>query len=102
MLTYLKSLGARLFQAGESSPSGPQEGETVEYKGYRIIPAPYPSRGQHQTAGRIEKEFEDGVREHSFVRAETHPSREDAIAFSVRKAQQIIDEQGDRLFRDRP
>jgi len=32
------------------------------------------------------------------VRADTHPSREDAIAFSVSKAKQMIDLQGDRIF----
>jgi hypothetical protein len=27
-------------------------------------------------------------------------SRDDAVAFSITKAQQIIDEQGDRIFRN--
>ena len=39
------------------------------------------------------------LKEHSFVRAETHPSRDQAIEFSIAKAQQIIDEQGERMFR---
>ena len=72
--------------------------DPVEYGGYRIRPAPYPAGAGYQTAGVIEKDFADGVEEHRFVRAETHPSRDDAVAFSITKAKQIIDQQGDRMF----
>ena len=44
-----------------------------------------------------EKEVGGEVKEHRFVRAETHSSREEAIAFSIAKAKQIVDEQGDRI-----
>ena len=47
----------------------------------------------------ISKEFPEGTKEQSFIRVDTHSSQDDAVAFSVIKAQQIIDEQGDRLFR---
>jgi hypothetical protein len=97
MLSFLKSLfgGAR---SGRPEPAA----EPVEYKGFRITPAPYAASGGFQTAGTIAKDFPEGAREHRFVRAETHPSRDDAAAFAVRKAQQIIDEQGDRLFGPAP
>jgi len=75
--------------------------EAVEYKDYRITPAPERQPSGWNTAGVIAKTFEDGVKEHRFVRVDTHTSKDDAIAFSVTKAQQIIDEQGDRLFRSR-
>jgi hypothetical protein len=71
---------------------------TVEYKGYRITPAPYRTDGGYQTAGTIEKDGPDGVRTHRFIRADTHTSRDDAIAFATSKAKQIIDLQGDRIF----
>lgn len=70
----------------------------MEYKGYRIRPTPYPSKGQYQTAGVIEKIFGAETKEHRFVRAETHASKDDAVSFSIAKAKQIIDEQGDRIF----
>jgi hypothetical protein len=38
------------------------------------------------------------VKEHRFIRAETHPSRDDAAAFAVQKGRQIIDQQGERVF----
>ena len=87
-----------------SRPGAPAEaaGEPVEYKEYTIRPAPQKQGGGWNTAGVITKSFPDGVKEHRFVRVDTHTSEDDAIAFSVTKAQQIIDEQGDRLFSDRP
>jgi len=41
------------------------------------------------------------VKEHRFVRADTHHGKEDAITFAISKAKQIIDLQGDRMFEDR-
>ncbi len=78
----------------------PQEvtAETVEYNGYRIKPAPYRTNNQYQTAGTIEKDFPDGTKTHRYVRAETHPSADDAVAFAITKGKQIIDQQGDRIF----
>lgn len=93
MLSFLKSL----FGGGNAAAPQP-EAEPVEYKGFSITPAPYAASGGFQTAGLIAKDYPDGRKEHRFVRAETHPAREDAAAFAIRKAQQIIDEQGDRLF----
>jgi hypothetical protein len=48
--------------------------------------------------GIIEKDAPDGVKEHRFVRADTHPNRDDAIDFTISKAKQMIDMQGDRIF----
>ena len=91
----LKTLLAR-FGGGAAAPEAPSE--AVEYKGYRIRPAPFRDGSQFQTAGTIEKDTAAGPREHRFVRAEKHPSRDDAVEFSLMKAKQIIDQQGDRLF----
>ena len=93
----LRGFLARLF--GGSAAAPPEE-YPVEYNGYRIRPSPFPRLGQYQTAGVIEKEIGGEVKEHRFVRAETHSSHEEAIAYSIVKAKQIIDEQGDRVFAD--
>ena len=61
---------------------------------------PYRTNGQYQTAGTIEKDGPEGVKAHQFVRADTHPNRDDAIAFAISKAKQIIDLQGDRIFQE--
>ena len=99
-MSIFKTLAARLF-GRTASEGGDVPMDAVEYKGYRLRPAPYPSGGQFQTAGTIEKDTDGGLREHRFVRAEKHPSRDDALKFSLMKAKQIIDQQGDRLFGDR-
>ena len=98
MASILKGLWTRLTGGGEPIQESEPAAEAVEYKGFRIRPAPYPAKGQFQTAGVIEKDFETGTKEHRFVRAETHPSKDDAAAFALAKGKQIIDEQGDRVF----
>jgi hypothetical protein len=85
-----------LFGGGDSAAGA--AGETVEYKGYQIRPKPQRTSGGWNTAGVISKTFPDGTKSHGFIRVDTHSRQDDAIAFSVTKAQQIIDEQGDRIF----
>jgi hypothetical protein len=92
MASMFRGWFARLF----GNAAAPPEEDPVEYNGYRIRPTPFPRLGQ--TAGIIEKEIGGEVKEHRFVRAETHSSHEEAIAFSIAKAKQIIDEQAERLF----
>ena len=90
----------RLFGGREGSePAPPMDAE--EYKGFRIRPAPFAAEGQWQTAGVIEKDFPDGPKEHRFIRAERHASRDDAAQLATSKGKQIIDEQGDAVFRPR-
>ena len=97
MLTKLKAAWSRLVSGGTGGSDGPAI-PALEYKGYRIRPAPYRANDQYQTAGTIEKDTPEGVKEHRFVRADTYHNRDDAIAFTISKAKQIIDQQGDRIF----
>jgi hypothetical protein len=90
----LKALFTRLFGGGSQAAAE----EWIEYNGYRIRPTPYRRAGQYQTCGVIEKEVGGKTKEHRFVRAETHPSREGAADFAIAKARQLIDEQAERLF----
>ena len=96
MFARLKAAWARL--ATGSGSNEPPDVAPVEYKGYRIRPTPYATNGQFQTAGVIERQAPDGVKEHRFIGAERHQTRDDAIAFTISKAKQIIDMQGDRIF----
>jgi hypothetical protein len=98
MPSILKDLWNRFAGGGGASDREEPAGEAVEYKGFRIRPTPFSARGGYQTSGIIEKDSETGMREHHFVRAETHPSKDDASAFAIVKGKQIIDEQGDRIF----
>ena len=89
-----------LFRGGGTNGERAVAASAVEYQGYRITPAPQRQGSGWNTAGVIAKEFPDGVKEHRFVRVDTHMSKDDAVSFSITKAQQIIDEQGDRIFRN--
>jgi len=97
MFRKLKAAWGRLA-GGEGGVAEDAPSAAVDYKGYRIRPAPYRNGEQYQTAGTIERDTPEGVKEHRFVRADTHHTRDDAIAFTVAKAKQIIDNQGERIF----
>jgi hypothetical protein len=98
MLSILSALWRRVTASGNATEAVEVEQPAVDYNGYRIRPTPYPSGGQYQTAGLIEKDFAEGPKQYRFVRAETHPSSADAAAFAIAKGKQIINEQGDRVF----
>ncbi len=102
MASMLSGFLRRLTGGGDSAETAPAAREpAVEYEGYAIHGIPRRQGSQWLTAGLIAKEFPDGVKEHHFIRAETHASQDDAKAFAVLKAKQIIDERGDKLFADR-
>ena len=98
MFSKLKAAWSRLAGGWGVGATEEPPAPAVEYKGYRIRAAPYRTNGAYQTAGIIEKDTPEGVTEHRFIRADTHQGREDAIAFAISKAKQIIDLQGDRIF----
>jgi hypothetical protein len=46
----------------------------------------------------ISKEIGGEVKEHKFIRADRFASVDDAADFALRKGQQVVDEQGERIF----
>jgi hypothetical protein len=72
--------------------------DPVEYKGFVIRAAPYKNNGGYQTAGVIERDINGVRKEHRFIRADSYASYEDAVNFTLGKARQIIDLQGERIF----
>ena len=56
------------------------------------------AEGQFRLAALIEAEVEGETKTHHLVRADVIRDREEAEEASVRKAKQMIDEQGARLF----
>jgi hypothetical protein len=97
--TSYMSFWKSLFGGGAAAESAEgQPGEPVEYKGFVIRAAPFKSEGRYQTAGIIEKDVAGERKEHRFIRADSHATLEQAVAFSLDKARQIVDLQGERLF----
>ena len=90
------SLWKSLFGSRSAKPAA--SAAPVEYNGFTIRPEPYLDDGQYQTAGVIEKEIAGVMKSHRFIRADRHPGFDDAVTFTIAKAKQIIDLQGERLL----
>ncbi len=87
-----------LFGRAAGAPAE-KAAEPVEYKGYVIRAAPYKGDGgQFQTAGTIEREIGGVLRQHRFIRADAFASYDEAVTFTLGKARQIVDLQGERMF----
>jgi hypothetical protein len=86
-----------LFGGGGAKAEEPA-GEPVEYKGFSIVPAPFTEGGQYQTCGLISKEVNGELKQHRMIRADRFASKDDAVDVTIRKAKQMIDEQGERLL----
>lgn len=87
------SIFSKLFGGG----GGPSK-EPEIYKDFRIFPEPQSSSGGYRLAARIEKEIDGETKTHHLLRADQIQDLGEAEAFSIRKAKQLIDEQGERIF----
>ncbi|MEM6372742.1 MAG: HlyU family transcriptional regulator [Pseudomonadota bacterium] len=92
-MSFLK----KLF--GASGAGDATEAESETYKGFTITPTPQREGNDYRIAARIEKEVGGEVRAHNLIRADTIGALEAAQDASINKAKQMIDEQGDALFR---
>jgi hypothetical protein len=92
-MSILRALFGKLAPAAAEKPHEP-----VEYKGFIIRPAPFRADGQFQTAGTIERDSDGVLKEHRFIRADAFASFDDAVAFTLAKARQMVDLQGERMF----
>lgn len=88
----------KLFGGGGGSRS---EAPTEDYEGYRITLTPIKEGDTYRVCALIEKEVAGEVRTHHLVRADTVQGLDAAQAASLRKAKQMIDEQGDGIFAPR-
>lgn len=93
-------LGKLFGKLAGGSPAPAKTGTPVEHEGFTITPAPRVEANQFYVAGTISKSVGGELREHQFIRADTHGDFDTACDHSVRKARQIIKEQGERIFKD--
>jgi hypothetical protein len=89
----------KLFGGGSASSPPEPANEPDSYKDCQIFAEPMPEGGQWRLAGRIVKGEGDDAKEHKFIRADIFSSRDEVKVATLRKARQIIDEQGAALFR---
>ena len=93
IMKFLRGLGGGKREAAARR-------EAVDYKGFSIVPTPRKVPGGWTTEGDISQSVDDESRSEHFIRADVLMSEEEAVDYSVSKAKKIIDEQGERLFRD--
>lgn len=95
-MSFLKSLFG-LAPKTPAAPTGPLK--TIEHNGFTIHATPYPEGGQHQLCGVVEKIVDGETRSHRFVRADRFPVLDEAVEFTLVKGRQLVDQEGDALFR---
>lgn len=95
MMSFLRKLFGRDRGPGAKTAKA---ADPVEYKGFVIRAAPYQNDGHYQTAGTIERDIGGVRKEHRFIRADAYAAYDDAVNFTLNKARQIIDLQGDKIF----
>jgi hypothetical protein len=96
-MSFLK----RLFGGGAETNA--EAGDKVfgeeSYKGFLIKAIEMKAGSELQLAGTIEKEVDGELKTYRFVRADRMSSRDDLVALALSKGRQIIDEQGEGIFR---
>ena len=95
------SFWKNLFGGGSSNaePVGDKVLGEEGYKGFLIKAIEMKAGSELQLAGTIEKDMAGEVKTYRFVRADRMSSRDDLTALALAKGRQIIDEQGDGIFR---
>lgn len=95
-MSFLKKL---FGMGGEGAAKAGKFVAEVEHEGYLIQTAPMRDGSIYRVCGTISKEIDGEMKSHTLIRADTLPSADEASDMTVRKAKQMIKEQGDRLFR---
>lgn len=95
------SFWKNLFGGGsaKTEPAGEAVLGEETYKGYQIKAVHMPVGSELQLAGTIEKIIDGQTRSYRFVRADRLSNKDDLIAMALSKGRQIIDEQGDAIFK---
>jgi hypothetical protein len=97
-MSFLK----KLFGGGGSTAEAKDEGKPakqVEHKGFTISATPFKAEGQYQTCGVVTKVIDGETKEHRFIRADRFAGLNDAVDISIRKGIQLVDEQGEQIFK---
>lgn len=91
------SLFSRLFGSGGDKETT-AETARITYEGFVIAPNPAKEGGRYRIGATITKTVNEEEKTHTLIRADTLEDKETAVEASIRKAKQVIDEQGERLF----
>jgi len=95
------SFWKNLFGGGSSTaePAGDKVLGEEAYQGFLIKAIEMKAGSELQLAGTIEKDIGGDLKTYRFVRADRMSSRDDLVMLALSKGRQIIDEQGEGIFR---
>ena len=95
------SFWKNLFGGGSSTPepAGDKSLGEESYKGFLIKAIEMKAGSELQLAGTIEKQVGEELKSYRFIRADRMSSRDDLVVLALAKGRQIIDEQGEAIFR---
>ena len=85
--------------ASEPKSSEPAVLGEESYKGFLIKALAMSAGSEYQLAGQIDKDIDGEVQSYNFVRADRFSSKDDVTSFALAKGRQIIDEQGEGIYR---
>jgi hypothetical protein len=100
MASFLSNLFSMFSGGGKAAAAPVPDAEPQLYGDCRIFAVPMREGNQFRLAGRIEKDVDGEVLTRTFVRADVFTTMDDAVEYTNRKAQQIIDQNGPSLFSD--
>ena len=95
------SFWKNLFGGGSATaePAGDKTLGEESYKGFAIKAIEMKAGSELQLAGTIEKDVGGEIKQYRFIRADRMSSRDDLVALALAKGRQIVDEQGEAIFR---
>ncbi|WED29261.1 HlyU family transcriptional regulator [Vibrio sp. DW001] len=88
---------SKLFGSSNKNAEAKQV-EPVEYDGFLIYQEAKPESGQYRIAGRITKEIDGELKEHTFIRSDVVGSEQDANSLMLSKAKMFIDQMRGDIF----
>ncbi len=89
----------KLFGGGNSEPAGDKVLGEESYKGFAIKAIEMKAGSELQLAGIIEKDIGGELKTYRYIRADRMSSLDDLIPLALSKGRQIIDEQGEGIYR---
>ncbi len=91
----------KLFGGGsdDAAPQGDKVLGEESYKGFQIKAIEMKAGSELQLAGIIEKEIGGEVKTYRYIRADRMSSLDDLIPLALSKGRQIVDEQGEGIYR---
>lgn len=95
-MSFLK----KLFGGGGGGASGgPKVLDSETYKDFTIHAVEMKAGSEFQLSGTLEKEIDGEMKQHTFIRADRLAGADAAASAALAKGRQIIDEQGEGIFR---